>query len=176
MQRAHEGDVDVLEPVRRDEVQAHVHQRVLQPEPLAVAGRPRALGAQLLLEEAVDVAADDVERLLGVQRLAVPRRVHQRHLQLVLAHRDAKGVEGLDRHRRARQGAVAGPPLLLLLIVIVIVHVVVVVAAGALANRVRLVATLGEGPAAHLLQLRLHALALFLRTARTHVGRRSPHT
>mmetsp|Transcript_9182 Transcript_9182/g.18520 ORF Transcript_9182/g.18520 Transcript_9182/m.18520 type:complete len:581 (-) Transcript_9182:2-1744(-) len=104
MQPTHEGEVNVLEAVRRDEVQAAVDHVVVVPQPVWLAPRHLVLGEQVLLEELLDVPADDLEARLGVDELTVARRVHQSHLQLVFAHRDGEGVEGRHAHRSRVDG------------------------------------------------------------------------
>mmetsp|Transcript_10623 Transcript_10623/g.35283 ORF Transcript_10623/g.35283 Transcript_10623/m.35283 type:complete len:259 (+) Transcript_10623:1608-2384(+) len=116
VQPAHEGDIDVLEPVRRDEVEAAVDEGVLVAEPIVVARRGRGLGDQLSLEQPLDVRGDDFEGFDRVEVVSVARGVDQRHRELVLADGDAKRVKGRDAHRGGGEARLGRGGRLLLIV------------------------------------------------------------
>ena len=101
-----ELDVDRLQPVRRDEVEAAVDEPVLMAQLLRVARRPAAFHLLLLGVQSLDVLADHIERLLGVEGVAVPGGVEELDLELVLPHRDRERVERRDPHLRGDEQGV----------------------------------------------------------------------
>ena len=77
MEAPHECHVDVLEPMRSDEVEAAVDHRVLVAQTVVVARGGRRLGDELLLEQALDVRSDHIEALLADGEFALCRYIYR---------------------------------------------------------------------------------------------------